>query len=132
MNNVPVEALKELVKGGPVVALDVTPTKGFNDLDPTPNGITGLQVLYSRLMPGVHASKKWPINREIMSRLKMVNHIRNTPARRAAASFYFQPDQSAFRIWDHRKWKKIAHACHEEVIDPLSSWWQTAAENPTK
>jgi hypothetical protein len=123
MNNVPVAEVKALVKDGPVIAMDVTPLKVFSELKPTPNGITGWEVLFNRLKPGGDKVAKWPTKQELNSRLKMVNHVVNMDNRKAAAELYLQPDMTDFNIWDHFKYKKIGHSCHEQVVDQLAEWW---------
>ena len=124
VNNVPIEEMAEIVRGGPVIVVDVTPNTDLAT-SPTPKkppGLGGWRVLKDRMLGrGEHAST--PTILEIMMRAHLLQHIVHMRTAQPLASLYLQPDLSDYKLMQHFSARDIARAGYEQCFAQIHEWW---------
>ena len=129
LNNGPIAEVRQLVRGGPVVAMDVTPTVEFEDNAPTPEGLSGWRVAFDRFKQ----QGKWssmPNVLDILFRSQLLHHTVHMRDARHRADLLLQPDLGAFSLSDHLRYRAISEAGYEASIEPIRKWWaEQRAEN---
>ncbi|MCB9751958.1 MAG: cyclic nucleotide-binding domain-containing protein [Myxococcales bacterium] len=125
LNNVPIAELRRLVRGGPVIALDVTPSVEFEHNLHASAGLSGWSVVKDRLLGrGDHSSM--PNMIELLLRSALLHHVAHLREVKPLASLYLSPDLKEFGLMQHIRVRAIAQAGYERTREALEAWWATA------
>ncbi len=126
LNNVPIAELKQLVRGGPVIALDVTPNVEFeHSYDRSHSGSTGLSgwsVLKHKVL-GRGENARMPNMIEVLVRSALVHHVAHLREVKPLADLFLNPDLTEYGLMQHYRVRAIAQAGYERTIDELRAWW---------
>ncbi|MFO0714858.1 MAG: cyclic nucleotide-binding and patatin-like phospholipase domain-containing protein [Sandaracinus sp.] len=126
LNNVPIAEMKQLVRGGPVIALDVTPSVEFEHNAPTPGGLSGWRVALDRLR-GKGERAQTPNALDILFRAQLLHHVAMMREVQSLAEVYVHPELRHFGLADHGRHREIAAAGYAASIGPLRQWWSASA-----
>ena len=129
LNNIPIAELAAVVRGGPVVAVDVTPGTEFEHNGAGGEGVGGVQVLVDKLRRrGAHANM--PNVVELLMRSQLLGHVAHVREVEHRASLLLRPDLQEFGLAQHYRAKAIARAGREQALEPLRRWWEAQTSAP--
>jgi predicted acylesterase/phospholipase RssA len=126
VNNVPIPEMKSIVRGGPVIAVDVTPSvtlnqPGDHEDDGSGKPLVGkLRSLLQLDEPGIF---------ETLIRCQLVHHVAQMRSVQKMASLYLAPDVRRFGMMAHWRAPEIAAAGRDQSYEPLKAWWMGYARN---
>lgn len=126
INNVPIAEMKRMVRGGPVVAMDVTPTVEFRDLGEDARSLTGWGVVKDWVKKKDPNHNPLPSMVSILLRSQLVHHVAHLREVKALADLYLQPDVARFGVAHHHRYRAIAEVGYEQSQAPIRSWWAEA------
>jgi predicted acylesterase/phospholipase RssA len=122
LNNTPIKEVKDVVRGGPVIALDVTPSVEFEANPLMEHGTSGLRVM-ANWVRGKGAYANMPSVFGIMMRSQILHHVELMRNVQPLADLFLQPDVSSFSYADHRKYRQIAELGYQECRFAVGAWW---------
>jgi NTE family protein/lysophospholipid hydrolase len=123
VNNVPISEMAGVVRGGPVIAVDVTPSVTSEDAQPR----TGKSLVPRRLRDALQMDEPHVI--ESLLRCQLVHHVEHMRTAQKAATLYIAPDVRQFSLLAHTRARDIARAGHDQSVEPIRAWWSQHTSN---
>jgi len=121
LDNLPVTIMKDISKGGPVIAVDVSGTDELTaDLEIGPS-LSGWKILRNKINP---FAKKLQIPNVfiILLRTAMLRSINSASLSRAAADFYIHPPIEPFSLMEFKSFEKIMEVGYESTKKEIEVW----------
>lgn len=119
MNNLPIDVMRTLSEGGPVVAVNVSPGRDPGSNYTFGTHVSGWQVLSSRIrrqplnVPSLFAS---------LMRTMEINEVHSRTAKRALADLLIDPPIAQFSLLEFEAWERIIEAGHRAAQDAIGQW----------
>ena len=129
MNNLPVDIMREISEGGPVIASSVAPERDMVKRYTLGSGISGWQVLWSRLHP-FKETLKVPSILEILSRSRELNEAYQRQQKRRLADLFIVTPVEQFPGMDFRPVEAIVEAGYHAARQAIAGWQRSAAAGP--
>jgi predicted acylesterase/phospholipase RssA/CRP-like cAMP-binding protein len=120
VNNLPIAEMSSFVRGGPVVAIDVTPSVTGERLATTSRVPAKVREILQLDEPQVF---------ETLMRCQLVHHVARMRTVQKLASLYLAPDVRQFGLLAHGSTKEIARAGYEQSTEEVKTWWSRHTEN---
>jgi len=121
LDNLPVTVMKDISKGGPIIAVDVSGTDELKaELEPRPS-LSGWRVLRNKLNP-FSRKLKIPNVFVILLRTTMLRSINNAGLSRAVADFYMHPPIEPFSLLEFKSFEKIMDVGYEFAKKEIEFW----------
>ena len=122
MNNLPVDRMRDVVHGGPVVAVDVMPPTDLPDnMDYGRRGLSGWYVLWSKLNPFI-PTLTVPSIAEIIVRSHEINSVANQRNLQHQTRWYLQPPVTQYEMFEYSRGGEITEAAYDAVRETVASW----------
>jgi predicted acylesterase/phospholipase RssA len=124
LNNVPIDVMRRLGGGGPVVAVDVSPEEDLRSgLDLVGASLSGWRVLWQRLNPFA-TRLDVPYISSVLMRSVVVGSLVRERDRRVAeqASLYLKMPVDAWGLLEFEKLDEIAARGYEASVEPVRTW----------
>lgn len=120
LDNLPVTVMKDISKGGPIIAVDVSGRDEMKaELELRPS-LSGWRVLRNKLNP---FSRKWNIpNFVILLRTTMLRSINYASLSKAVADFYMHPPIEPFSLLEFKSYEKIMEVGYEFAQREIEVW----------
>ena len=131
LNNAPVAEVSQLVRGGPVITVDVTPVVEFEHNRPHGSGLTGTRMLIDWSRKRGHDSM--PNIVEILTRAQLINHVKHLRSVQGLSSLYLDiPPDDRFGIMAYRSGQAIADAGYSHSRAAIGRWLSDQAQAPKR
>ena len=122
MNNLPVDLMRGVVHGGPIVAVDVMPATDLpNNADFGRRGLSGWQVLWRRVNPFLE-SMTLPSIAEIIMRSHEINSVALQRSLKDQTPYYLQPPVGGFDMFNYDDGRRIADVAYAAAIEDVKRW----------
>jgi predicted acylesterase/phospholipase RssA/CRP-like cAMP-binding protein len=121
LDNLPVTVMKDISKGGPIIAVDVSGTDELKaELELRPS-LSGWRVLRNKLNP---FSRKLNIPNifVILLRTTMLRSINYASLSKAVADFYMHPPIEPFSLLEFKSFEKIMEVGYEFAQKEIEDW----------
>lgn len=119
MNNLPIDVMRTLSEGGPVVAVNVSPGTDSGRNYTFGTHVSGWQVLGSRI-------RRHPVNVPSifgsLLRTMEVNEVYSRKAKLALADLLINPPIHQFSLLEFESWEKIIETGHRAALDAIEAW----------
>jgi predicted acylesterase/phospholipase RssA len=127
LDNLPVDAMKELCNGGPVIASDVSMEFALAKEYRFGEGISARQLLFNRLNP--FAKSRLVVPNIVMTLLRTaeLQAVRSRSTQRTRADLYIQPPVAHFGTFDTRSVDRMVQIGYQYAEEQLAAWTQTTA-----
>lgn len=124
LNNVPIAEVKALVRGGPVIAVDVTPSVEFAENAASGLPLSGPEVLRGLRKHSAHGTQA-PHLVNLLIRSQLLHHVTIMRELRSQADLYLQPDVSRYSFIHYHRHRDIAALAYAQTIASARAWWAT-------
>lgn len=124
LNNVPIAEVKALVRGGPVIAVDVTPSVEFAENAASGLPLSGPEVLRGLRKHSAHGTQA-PHLVNLLLRSQLLHHVTVMRELRSQADLYLQPDVSRYSFIHYHRHRDIAALAYTQTIASARAWWAT-------
>ena len=122
MNNLPVDLMRGVVHGGPIVAVDVMPATDLPDnADFGRRGLSGWRVLWRRVNPFLK-TMTLPSIAEIIMRSHEINSVARQRELKDQTPYYLQPPVGGFDMFNYDEGRRIADSAYAAVVDDVRGW----------
>lgn len=129
LNNIPVDIMRQVIGGGVVIAVDVSPPVDLAENSPYGGSLSGWRVLWSRLNPFAKTIHLPNIG-SILMRSHELYSISHRKEVRELADLYLIPPIDEFDMFNYGIGAQVAEASYQRVYPEIEAWWQ--ARSPTK
>lgn len=130
LNNLPVDVMRELNPGGRIIAVDVNEREDLLDNTDSLGGVSGWQLLWSRLNPWAPRINM-PGMVQILTRASMIGGLAQQKKMRAGlADLYLQPPVKHFPLTGYNRARAIAYAGYQYTRERLKGWQTQPSNNP--
>lgn len=126
LNNVPIAEVKALVRGGPVIAVDVTPSVEFAENEASGLPLSGPEVLRALRKHTAHGTQA-PHLVNLLLRSQLLHHVTIMRELRGQADLYLQPDVSRFSFVHYHRHRDIAALAYEQTLAAVRAWSEADA-----
>ena len=123
LNNVPVDVMKGLVRGGPVIAVDVTPKLDLRQFDNLPQVLSGWSLLWDRVNP-LRAAPDVPYIVNVLTRSTVVASAAAKRESAGEGGLYLRPPVDDWGMFEFRSVEAIAERGCQTSLGAISEWWQ--------
>ncbi|GAB6041526.1 cyclic nucleotide-binding domain-containing protein [Endothiovibrio diazotrophicus] len=120
LDNVPVEAMRERIGGGPLIAVDVDVREELS-VDPSLSRIPVWQALKQRLR-GVEAPERLPGIVDLLTRAGHIGGLARRERQIELADHYLQPPVSGFPMLGYRRNEEIAEVGYRYAAVQIAAW----------
>ena len=126
LNNLPVDVMQRISRGGPIVAVDVSPKEDLRFAHDLADGISGWKVLWRALNPFVRRLDV-PYISSVLMRSALVSSTASERQHRAATStsLYLSMPVSEWSLLEFDRIVPIADRGYAASVDPIRSWWSS-------
>jgi len=125
LNNLPVDVMRTFNPSGPIIAVDVNERVDLLDNSNTVGGVSGWQILWSRLNPFAPRIQL-PSMAQILTRASMIGGLaQHKKMREGLADLYLQPPVNHFSLTNYNQAHAIAEAGYRYARDNLEAWMLT-------
>jgi NTE family protein/lysophospholipid hydrolase len=121
MNNFPVDIMRQYCGGGSVIGVNVSPSEEMKYSYQDGAGISGWQILWSRLNPFVKAIETPSLIANIMRSLE-INSVHQIKNKQRLADVLIQPDVGQFGMLDFGSYQLISEAGYLAAREELDRW----------
>jgi predicted acylesterase/phospholipase RssA len=122
LDNMPVDAMKELCDGGPVIAVDVSMEFSLAKAYQFGEGISAGQLLRNRMNPFSKTKVVVPTIVNILLRTAELQAVRSRATQRARASLYIKPPVDMYGTFDTRSIDTLVGIGYEHARDQIAEW----------
>jgi predicted acylesterase/phospholipase RssA/CRP-like cAMP-binding protein len=121
LDNLPVNAMSRLLRGGSIIAVDVSPRVDLTANADYGLGLSGWRVLWNKLNPA-GPSQRIPSILEILMRTVELGSIYQQQQTGSGASLYLRPPLERYRLFDYRRGPEIAETAYGATREEVRSW----------
>src|SRR5262249_26600670 len=125
-NNVPIAEVKKLVRGGPVVAVDVTPSVEFAENENSGLLLSGPEVVRGFFKHNGFGTQT-PHLINLLLRSQLLHHVTVMRELRAQAELYLLPDATRYTFVHYLRHREIAALAYAQTLESVRQWWETDA-----
>ncbi len=127
-NNLPIDVMTSIGRGGPVVAVDVSPREDLRAAAELTSELSGWRLLWRRLNPFVEELDV-PSLADILLHTIQVGSVRSQREQEAAglAALYLRLPLDGWKLLDLHAAAEIAAAGYEAAREPIRRWWEGVA-----
>lgn len=125
LNNVPIAEVKALVRGGPVIAIDVTPSVEFAENPASGTTLAGLDVVRAIRRQGDEGTQA-PHLVNLLLRSQLLHHVTVMRELRQQADLYLQPEVSQYSFFQYFRHREIAEAAYQQTRAAVRAWREAA------
>lgn len=124
LDNVPVDVMRELNDGGPIIAVDVSPSVDLASSTPFEPVVSGWALLRRRLNP-FSQSLRLPGLVDLLNRSAVLGsvYLRNRARSDRPGDLYLQIPGDQWRLLEFDAAAPIAARGYEQALEPLRAWW---------
>ena len=123
LNNLPIDAMREINPSGPVIAVDVLPPSGPRARADYGLSISGWQLALSRVLPGRTAPPVLNLANTIMRSIFVGSEgARAEMLREGLADLYLSIEARGVGLLEFDAVEKVAQIGYEASIEPLREW----------
>lgn len=128
LDNLPIDLMRDLIGGGTVIAVDVSPPVELADFQDYGPGLSGWKVLFNRLNP-FQPRLRVPGIVSILHRAGSINTIfqQSRKLTQNKADVYIAPDVDAFDFLGYSKTDELVERGYQAAIRDLSAWKNSPA-----
>lgn len=126
MNNMPIDIMRAIMKGGRVIGSSVTPERDMLKSHMLGSSLSGWQVLWSRLNPFAQPLQV-PSILETLSRSRELNDAYQVQLKRSMTDLFITSPVAQFPGMDFSQGKQIAEVGYQAAREAIARWQDTAA-----
>ena len=124
MDNLPVEDMRDLTEGGPVIAVNIVPEYDLQERYDFGYNVSGWQILWSKLNPFAQPVRPPSIVATLL-RAREVNDVYRRQFKRSLVDLYLSPSLDQFPLLDFSRSTEIAEVGYQEARRALQAWLRT-------
>lgn len=128
LNNLPIDVMRDLSEGGPIVAVNVMPEVDLVKSYQFGASVSGWEVLRNKLNPFSNDFQA-PLLFENLLRVISLNDVHQVRSKLDLADLYIRPDVARFSLLDFRSYRPIIDIGYQQARQDVRAW-QAARLNP--
>jgi NTE family protein/lysophospholipid hydrolase len=128
--NVPIDVMARRLRGGRIVAVDVSPAVDTVRYDDFATDLSGWGLLARRVRPFRRERRRLPSIVDILNRTAVAGSVHLRQQRRPGWELVLRPPVERFGLLQMDALPRIAEAGYRGSIDALRAWWTGVPEGP--